>query len=67
VKGKKMSLIPRQEDFGFTEETRPFEVHGIPYLLGNDAASLGNQHPNTLKECTAFNFRGVEFGLWAWR
>ena len=67
VKGQKMSWTTRQEDLGFTEEIRPFEVHCITDLLGYGDASLGNQHPNTLKECTAFNFRGLQFSLWAWR
>jgi hypothetical protein len=62
-----MSLTPRQEDLGFTEELRPFEVHCITDLLGYEDASLGNQHPNTLKEGTAFSYRGLQFGLWAWR
>jgi hypothetical protein len=40
---------PRQEDLGFTEEIRPFEVHCITVLVGYAAALLGNQHPNSLK------------------
>jgi len=32
VKGQKVSLTPREEDLGFTEEIRPFEVHGIIVL-----------------------------------
>jgi hypothetical protein len=41
---KKIPSTPRQEDLGFTEEMRPFEVHGIIVLLGYDAALRRNQH-----------------------
>jgi hypothetical protein len=60
-----MSLTPRREDLGFTEEIRPFEVHGIT-VLGYDA-SLGNQHSSTLRDCAAFTFRGLQFRIWTWR
>jgi len=37
------------------------------YCSGYDVVSLGHQQPNTLKECTAFTFRGLQFHLWTWR
>jgi hypothetical protein len=63
LNGHKISSTPRQEDLGFTEEKRPFDVHGISVLLGYDAGSLGSQYPSTLKECTTFTFRGLQFCL----